>query len=200
MAADYDNSRVLMYGLPTRYFSVYSTPADDGWVRQWAQASHVGGARSAAGTLRVGDDALNRQYRSILSFDTSGLPDNATIRSSILLILQAADGTNPFTSFGPLMADIRRGSFGTPALQNSDFQAPASTIDFGHFTSIPRTLLPGPFPGTRSTCRRLISAMSTCSGSRKFVCASTWPAITTTSRITIRSMPVMPPASESARF
>jgi len=44
--------------------------------------SGKGGTLSAAGTLRVGDDASKKQYRSILYFDTSALPDNAVIRSS----------------------------------------------------------------------------------------------------------------------
>jgi hypothetical protein len=87
----------------------------------------------------VGDDASNRQYRSILYFNTSALPDNAVIRSVTLKIFKAAAvGTDPLplTAFGSLLADIQKGTFGTAALQTTDFQAKASANAIGHFSSI----------------------------------------------------------------
>ena len=143
LAADFANNRVLMYGNPTHYFSTRSVAADDGWVRESTQGSHVGGAINATGTLRVGDDASNRQFRSILSFDTSGLPITATIRSVTVLIYKSGVvGADPFLSFGPLVADIQNGSFGMPALEASDFQVAAAKADFGHFTSLSKLLTP----------------------------------------------------------
>jgi DNA-binding beta-propeller fold protein YncE len=139
LVGDYWNHRVLMYGKPSHNFSSTSTAASDGWVLESTATSNVGGTLSAAGTLRVGDDASKKQYRSILYFDTSSLPDNAVIHSVTLKIHKAgAVGTDPLTSsaFGPLLADMQKGTFGTAALQTTDFQASASASAIGHFTSI----------------------------------------------------------------
>jgi sugar lactone lactonase YvrE len=141
LTADNNNSRVLMYGKPSRYFSSTSTAAYDGWVLESTATSNVGGSLNSTNAtgLVVGDDASNRQYRSILYFDTSTLPDNAVIRSATLKIYKAwAGGTDPLTlsAFGPLLADVKKGTFGTAALQTTDFQATASANAIGHFSSI----------------------------------------------------------------
>jgi len=139
LTADSSNARVLMYGKPSHYFSPTSIAAYDGWVLESTATSKVGGTLNASGALRVGDDASNRQYRSILYFNTSALPDNAVIRSVTLKIFKAAAvGTDPLplTAFGSLLADIQKGTFGTAALQTTDFQAKASANAIGHFSSI----------------------------------------------------------------
>ena len=137
--ADSANDRVLMYGRPSIYSSVTSTAANDGWVLASTAANTAGGTKSATSTLRVGDDASNRQYRSILSFNTSALPDTAVIRSVTLKVKKAgAAGTDPLvsTTLGSLLADIKKGSFGASALELGDFQAIASASAVGHFSSI----------------------------------------------------------------
>ena len=137
LVADGDNNRVLMYGRPSLYTTANSTAAYDGWVLASTAANTAGGSKSATGTLRVGDDASNRQYRSILSFNTSALPDNAVIRSATLAIVKAGGvGTDPLEShaLGLLLADMKKGSFGATALELSDFQAIPSASAVGHFT------------------------------------------------------------------
>ena len=137
--ADTYNNRVLVYGSPFTTISSTSTAAYDGWVLESAAASHVGGSLGATGTLRLGDNASNRQFRSILSFNTAALPDNAVIHSVTLKIKKAgALGTDPLTSnaLGALLADIKKGSFGASALELGDFQATASASAIGHFTAI----------------------------------------------------------------
>ena len=127
---------------------------DDGWIRESREFSNKGGALDSTGQIfKVGDDALNRQFRGILSFDTT-LPAGAVIVSAKLMIRKAGlVGTNPFMSLGDLVGDIATGSFnGNPALEAQDFQAPASkTAGFkfgkvaaaGWFTaSIPDRSLP----------------------------------------------------------
>jgi DNA-binding beta-propeller fold protein YncE len=139
LIGDYYNNRMLMYGKPSSYFSFTSTAAYDGWVLESTATSKMGGTLSAAGTWRVGDDASKKQYRSLLYFNTSTLPDNAVIRSVTLRIYKTgAVGTDPLTSgaFGFLLADIKKGTFGTAALQITDFQATASANAIGHFSSI----------------------------------------------------------------
>ncbi len=51
-------------------------------------------------------------------FDTTGLPDNAVIQSVTLEIKQSGSpvGSNPFNILGALLVDIRKGTFGAPAL------------------------------------------------------------------------------------
>jgi hypothetical protein len=76
----------------------------------------------------------------VLSFDTSGLPDNASIQSAVLMIKQsgAVVGKNPFNVFGKLLVDIRNGWFGsTAALQLSDFNGAASALKVGNFSKTP---------------------------------------------------------------
>lgn len=121
--------------------SFTSNSAEDGWVRESSENSNVGGALDvSAKTLRLGDDAFNRQYRTILSFNTSSLPDSAQITSVVLKLKKTGGfvGGNPFTALGKLWADIRQGAFGgNPALALTDFNAPASAQRVGAFASTP---------------------------------------------------------------
>ena len=106
----------------------------------------MGGTLSATSYLRLGDDAANRQYRSLLYFNTASLPDNATITNVTLKILEAGvirTNTDPFTTHGYLLADIKKGFFGASALEIGDFQAAASANSVGHFTAV--SGLPGWF-------------------------------------------------------
>jgi hypothetical protein len=106
----------------------------DGWVLESSATSGVGGALDArAATFRLGDDASNRQYRAILSFDTAQIPDAAVITSVLLRINRsgAFAGVNPFTALGGLLVDVRRGTYGAPALAAADFQAPTSAAAAG---------------------------------------------------------------------
>ncbi len=110
--------------------ATYTTNATyDGYIVESSKNSSVGGSvNSTSTTFRLGDDASNDQYRSILSFNTSSLPDNAVISSVTLKIKQAgSSGSNPFSSMGNILGDIKSGAFsGSNALQSGDFQATAS--------------------------------------------------------------------------
>ena len=106
-----------------------STGAQDGWILESTETSGVGGTMNAIQpTFAVGDDNLDRQGLSILSFNTAGLPDNAVIKSVTLKIRGAGVvGTDPFTTHGNILVDVRKGAFsGNAALQLQDFQALAS--------------------------------------------------------------------------
>jgi hypothetical protein len=98
-----------------------------------------GSMNNTAVTFQLGDNAANRQYRAILSFDTSSLPDNAVISSVALKIKQSGTpvGSNPFNGFGNLWVDIRKGPFGAAALQLGDFNAAASAAKVGAFNKTP---------------------------------------------------------------
>jgi sugar lactone lactonase YvrE len=134
---DYNNERVLMYGKPSQYTSSTSAAAQDGWVLESSENSSVGGSMDAASTLRLGDDASNKQYRSILSFDTSAVPDTAVIRSVTLKIKKSGVvGTDPLGTLGNLLADMRKGAFSTSALELTDFQSAASASAIGNFAQV----------------------------------------------------------------
>jgi len=126
----------LVPPLPT-VTTFLSAGKNDGWVLESAQGSQVGGPLNAkSSTFTLGDDAMNRQYRSILSFNTAALPENAVITKVTLKILkQSMNSADPFTTHGNLQVDMVRGSFGTkPALQKIDFQATATQSNIGAFT------------------------------------------------------------------
>ncbi len=118
-----------------------STSSQDGWILESTETSGVGGSLNAtASTLQLGDDRLNRQYRAILSFNTSSLPDKAIIKSAVLKIKRSGSitGSNPFNILGSLYVDIRKGYFGTSSsLQLADFNATASASKVGTFGKTP---------------------------------------------------------------
>ena len=118
---------------------------DDGWVLESKETSNQGGTKNSnAVTFRLGDNGQDRQYRALLSFPTSSLPDNAVVTQVILTIqLETTVGTNPFITHGNAWIDIRKGAFGSfgpfaiGALQISDFQAPAGLYTAGMMLNNP---------------------------------------------------------------
>ncbi|MFZ5923061.1 MAG: choice-of-anchor Q domain-containing protein [Chloroflexota bacterium] len=106
-----------------------SASTTDGWVLESAETSNKGGTlNKTATTFRLGDDAARKQYRGILSFNTSSLPDNAVITRVTLKLKKqgVTGGGNPVTLFQGFMADIKKGIFGASGLQAGDFQAAAN--------------------------------------------------------------------------
>lgn len=105
---------------------------EDGYVLESSETSNLGGSTNSSDTtsaaLRAGDDSTDRQYKAILSFDTSAIPDGATIVSATLKLRRGTVvGTNPFTTHGSLLVDVKGGAGfnGSTTLQTTDFQAPA---------------------------------------------------------------------------
>jgi len=117
-----------------------SSAAYDGWVLETGENSNKGGKINAGGTaLKLGDNTTNRQFRAILHFNTSSLPDTAIITKVILKIRkQQVVGTNPFNTHGTLWTAIRKPFFSAkPDLQSTDFQAGASKNGVGSFGKTP---------------------------------------------------------------
>jgi hypothetical protein len=109
--------------------TVRSVGAQDGWVLESSERSSVGGSFNATQTTFIlGDNAQKKQYRSILSFDTAALPENARITSATLKVRKGviAGGFNPVAKFGGFIADVRKGVFGKSPLAVGDFQAKAT--------------------------------------------------------------------------
>jgi hypothetical protein len=105
-----------------------SVGSEDGWILESKENSNQGGKKnSTGGTFTEGDDALDRQYRGILSYDTSVLPDDAVITGvSVRVKKKSLVGTNPFSTHGPLNVEIGVPFFGADVtLQSSDWEVPA---------------------------------------------------------------------------
>ena len=136
-----DSVRSFVAVPPTTTTTFQSAGAYDGWVLAASSANTSGGTINATNTIfQLGDDSGNRQYKSILSFTTSGLPDTAVIESAVLKIAQSGlpTGTNPFNVLGTLWVDIRKGWFGSSSiLEKADFNAAASLTNAASFGAAP---------------------------------------------------------------
>jgi len=124
---------------------ISSISAQDGWIRETSENSGQGGAiNTTASLLYVGDNAQDAQYRSIVSFDTSGLPNDAIVsKIQLQITIQGFTGGNMFTPtkpLGSLLVDIRKPYFGTDAtLVAGDFQVGSSKTSVGVLSSAPST-------------------------------------------------------------
>ena len=78
-------------------------------------------------------------YRSIVSFDTSSLPDNCTISSAALKLTRGdtydsmPDPFAPGSWTGPSYIDIASPSFANVGLEDADWDAAASAYDVATF-------------------------------------------------------------------
>lgn len=123
-----------------RQLNLVSIAVQDGYLRESSETSGLGGGLNASSVvLVVGDSALKQQYRGLLSFNTSVLPDTAVIISARLkLKLQAMAGTNPAIDHGYIVMDLRQPYFGkTSALGLDDFAATASLDSAGWLGKTP---------------------------------------------------------------
>lgn len=99
----------------------------DGYVREYMDDYWYGNVvNSNASTIYIGDDTAKRLVVGILDFDTSSLPDTATITYATLEVrvtnLNLAYG-DPYMNLGDMHGDIISGYFGTtPALESMDFE------------------------------------------------------------------------------
>jgi len=106
-----------------------SQPKYDGWILESGENTNQSGEiEKEARSFLVGDDSMNRQYKAIVSFDTSSLPNHAVILSVQLKVKRRAIvGEDPFGALGTLQSEIIKGAFSNDAvLQADDFSAPAS--------------------------------------------------------------------------
>ncbi len=110
-----------------------SNKTNDGWAIESSENSNKGGGvNSISATFYLGDNAEDRQFRTILDFITSALPDNAVITSATIKIKKlSVTGTDPFTTHQNVLVDISNGPFGVSALQDADFQFTASMDSAG---------------------------------------------------------------------
>ena len=111
-----------------------SISSEDGWVLEQSENASVGNrinnVGGGSGSLRFGDNGADRQYKSIISFDTSALPVNAVITDVRLELTRGVTrGVNAFDSHGNALIEMKKGYFGTSKdLESSDFESEADLV------------------------------------------------------------------------
>jgi hypothetical protein len=137
----FQDSQVIPFTVKNPSMTFRSVGSADGWILESTETSARGGTlNSIATTFNLGDDALDRQYRTILHFNTAALPENAEIVKVTLSIKKQSlvGNNNPFITHGGLKVDIRKLFFGsTTGLVTTDFQATASKLGVGTFSAAP---------------------------------------------------------------
>lgn len=111
--------------------SFTSIAAEDGYISESGETTGKGGTATSTGTtVRAGDDASDRQWLTILSFDTSTLPDNAIIVSAeVRLQRSGVTGASPFDTHGALWVDVNNGAYGgNTTLAKTDFEAASTAV------------------------------------------------------------------------
>jgi secreted trypsin-like serine protease len=123
----------------TTTVTYYSRSIQDGWVLESSETSNKGGiTNSSATTLRVGDDAKNKQYRSILDFYTSDAPiDPSALFFKVTLRMkrQGITGSNPFSALGAIQVDFKTYFGPADSLEKVDFQASPAKKNITNLTS-----------------------------------------------------------------
>lgn len=106
--------------------------ANDGYVKANADgsAAAVGTLESSMG-LALGRGTDGKHNRSLLSFDTSSLPDGAALLSATLTVAYRSASGNPWNdpAGNTLVIDVRNGCFGACAIEAADHGAAATATN-----------------------------------------------------------------------
>lgn len=99
--------------------------AEDGYVKAFADGSSP--AVGTLSTLAIGRGTDSKLNRTILSFDTSSLPDGATITAATVTVTYSSGSGNPWTNpaGNTMTVDVRRGTFGAATTETADWAAAA---------------------------------------------------------------------------
>ncbi len=116
--------------------SFESGAVQDGFVMESTETSNVGGTAYSnnppifglPASFVVGDSSSDQQFKGFVSFDTSAIPDSATVVWARLRIRRTtSEGVNPFTTHGACRVDIKTAAFNNNiSLEPADFQALAT--------------------------------------------------------------------------
>lgn len=106
-----------------------SEAANDGYIKANADGSSpaLGTLESTMG-LALGRGTDAKYNRALLSFDTSGIPDTATITSATLIVKYRSASGDPWANpaGNTLTVDVMNGCFGACTLEAADFSTAAS--------------------------------------------------------------------------
>jgi hypothetical protein len=129
--------------IPPVTITLTSVALHDGWVLESGENTNAGGSNNSnaatTSALRLGDNQQDRQYKSFVSFDTSVIPDTATILSATVRLRRGSlTGASPFTTHGTCQVDVVNGAFGgATALVNGDWQAAATAVGVATLSNAP---------------------------------------------------------------
>ena len=127
-------------GTPSTSATFTSRAGDDGYVKADADGSSAAvGAYESSYGLAIGRGSDSRVNRSLLSFDTSAVPDGATLTSAVVTLTYASGSGDPWASpaGNTLVLDVKDGCFGLCSTEAADWgSAPtaAAVADVAAFT------------------------------------------------------------------
>jgi hypothetical protein len=127
------------FGCDGDQFRAPSIGAEDGYVREPNLLTMAEGPFTTKGTTaQVGDDGGNWQNRAVLSFDTSGIPDEANITTVTLRLTRSSSAGN-VASLGRLVLDMGDSLIGEGAeLDFNDFDdESAAALDVASSFPVP---------------------------------------------------------------
>lgn len=109
--------------------SFASEAANDGYVKAAANGTGAAlGTLEASLGLAIGRGSDSKYNRALLSFDTSALPDGATITGATLIVRYNSASGDPWGNplGNTLVVDLRNGCFGACTMETADWAATAS--------------------------------------------------------------------------
>ncbi len=113
---------------PEQTATFVSIGAEDGYTQTGTSTGTTGSTFSTGSSVYLGDN-LDRSQRGILSFNTSALPDGATVTSvEVRLFYSQTPFGTAWTTLGTLVGDVQGGCLGAScALAAADWEAAASS-------------------------------------------------------------------------
>jgi hypothetical protein len=122
--------------------SYLSNPGHDGWILERSETNNTGFTKdntdSGPSALRIGDSAsLHKQYKSIVSFDTSSITTAKTVVQAKLRVYCGDIVGEQISELGNVKVELKSEGFYQPGstaqppyedLHTSDFQAPADAV------------------------------------------------------------------------
>lgn len=115
-----------------------SVAAEDGYVKAYADGTSP--AVGAYTTLALGRGTDGKHNRALLSFDTSSLPDAATVQRAYVTVTYSSGSGDPWASpaGNTLVVDVKTGTFGAAGTETTDWAAAPSAsavASIARFTS-----------------------------------------------------------------
>lgn len=112
---------------------------NDGYVKAGSNgsAAAVGAYESWYG-LAMGRGTDGQYNRAVMSFDTSSIPDGATITSAYLTVSYSTASGDPWANptGNELVIDVKKGCFGSCVIESSDWGAPATASSIANLVKL----------------------------------------------------------------
>ncbi|MGW8887184.1 extracellular catalytic domain type 2 short-chain-length polyhydroxyalkanoate depolymerase [Streptomyces sp. NPDC055749] len=123
---------------PTGSTTLQSVDAEDGYIKAAADGSGPGvGTLESSSGLALGRGTDGRFNRTMLSFDTSGIPAGKTITRAYVTLTRSSGSGDPWTSpaGNRLLVDVHNGCLGGCGVETSDWGATPTAQGAAHIAS-----------------------------------------------------------------